>query len=233
MPAELIFDGKDFRREIMGIDPPQDIYTHISGIDLIRDEPGRYLVLEDNLRTPSGVSYMIENRVVERRILPEFFAHYRVRRVEHYPALLLEALRYLSPRGKDARRDRAAHPGHLQLGVLRAHLPRQGDGHRAGRGPRPGGEERRRLHEDDARPAARRRGLPPRRRRLPRSALLPRRLRRSASPASSTPGAPATSPSSTRPATASPTTRRSTRSCPTSSATTSASRRSSRTCRPI
>ena len=102
LPADLIFQGKDFRREIMDIDPPQGIYPHISGIDLIRDETGRYLVLEDNCRTPSGVSYMIENRVVERRILPEFFAKYRVRRVEHYPALLLQALRHLSPRGKDA-----------------------------------------------------------------------------------------------------------------------------------
>jgi uncharacterized circularly permuted ATP-grasp superfamily protein len=100
VPAELIYQGKDFRREIMGIDPPHDIYTHISGIDIIRDEDGTYLVLEDNLRTPSGVSYMIENRVIERRILPEFFAKYRVRRVEHYPALLLEALRAVSPRGK-------------------------------------------------------------------------------------------------------------------------------------
>ena len=101
VPPELIYRGKDFRREIMDIDPPHDIYTHISGVDLIRDEAGRYLVLEDNLRTPSGVSYMIENRVVERRILPEFFSHYRVRRVEHYPALLLQALRFLSPRGAD------------------------------------------------------------------------------------------------------------------------------------
>ncbi len=101
VPADLIYGGKDFRREIMDIDPPHDIYTHISGIDFIRDETGRYLVLEDNIRTPSGVSYMIENRMVERRILPEFFGSYRVRRVEHYPALLLEALRYLSPRGKD------------------------------------------------------------------------------------------------------------------------------------
>jgi len=101
LPAGLIVQGKDFRREIMGINPPQDLYTHISGIDLVRDEQGRYLVLEDNLRTPSGVSYMIENRIVERRILPEFFAKYRVRRVEHYPALLLQALRNLSPRGKD------------------------------------------------------------------------------------------------------------------------------------
>jgi len=100
VPPELIYRGKDFRREIMDIDASHDIYTHISGVDLIRDEEGRYLVLEDNLRTPSGVSYMIENRIVERRILPEFFSRYRVRRVEHYPALLLQALRYLSPRGE-------------------------------------------------------------------------------------------------------------------------------------
>jgi uncharacterized circularly permuted ATP-grasp superfamily protein len=100
VPGQLIYQGKDFRREIMGIRPPQQIFTHISGIDLIRDEQGRYLVLEDNCRTPSGVSYMIENRMVERRILPEFFAQYRVRRVEHYPALLLDALRFLSPRGQ-------------------------------------------------------------------------------------------------------------------------------------
>jgi uncharacterized circularly permuted ATP-grasp superfamily protein len=102
LPADLIFQGKDFHREIMDIDPPQGIYPHISGIDLIRDASGRYLVLEDNCRTPSGVSYMIENRIIERRILPEFFAKYRVRRVEHYPALLIEALRHLSPRGNGA-----------------------------------------------------------------------------------------------------------------------------------
>ncbi len=101
VPPELIYRGKDFCREIMDIDPPHDIYTHISGVDLIRDEEGRYLVLEDNLRTPSGVSYMIENRIIERRILPEFFARHRVRRVEHYPELLLQALRHLSPRGAE------------------------------------------------------------------------------------------------------------------------------------
>lgn len=101
VPAELIYNGKDFRHEIMDIEPPQDIYIHISGIDLIRDEEGRFLVLEDNLRTPAGASYMIENRIVERRILPELFRGYRVRRVENYPDLLLEALRYLSPRGED------------------------------------------------------------------------------------------------------------------------------------
>lgn len=101
LPAALIDQSKDYRPEIRGIIPPQEIRTHISGIDIVRDEDGRYLVLEDNLRVPSGVSYMIENRVVERRVLPEFFSRYRVRRVEHYPALLLQALRNVSPRGKN------------------------------------------------------------------------------------------------------------------------------------
>ena len=101
VPAELIYRGKDFRREIQGIRPPHDLYVHISGIDLVRDADGRYLVLEDNLRTPSGVSYMIENRIVVRRTLPEFFSRYHVRRVEHYPALLAQALRGLSPRGAE------------------------------------------------------------------------------------------------------------------------------------
>ena len=97
---KLIYNGKDFRREIMDITPPHDIYTSIAGIDLIRDEDGQYLVLADSLRTPSGVSDMIENRIVERRVLPELFTRYRVRRVEHYPDLLLRALRDLSPRGE-------------------------------------------------------------------------------------------------------------------------------------
>ena len=101
LPAQLIYQGDHFRHEIIDLDPPHDIYTHIAGIDLIRDDDGRYLILEDNLRTPSGVSYMIANRVLQRRILPELFTNYRVRRVEHYPALLLQALRQVSPRGQD------------------------------------------------------------------------------------------------------------------------------------
>jgi uncharacterized circularly permuted ATP-grasp superfamily protein len=100
VPVELIYQGKDFRPKLMDIEPPHGVYTHIAGIDIVRDGRGEYLVLEDNLRTPSGVSYLIENRIVERRILPEFFNQYRVRRVEHYPALLIDALRYMSPRGK-------------------------------------------------------------------------------------------------------------------------------------
>ena len=231
-PPQLIFEGKDFRREIMGIDPPHGIYTHISGIDLIRDESGRYLVLEDNLRTPSGVSYMIENRVVERRILPEFFARYRVRRVEHYPALLLQALRHLSPRGKDNAEVVLLTPGIYNSAYFEHTFLAKEMGIELVEG-------RDLVVKNDVVYMKTTHGLrrvdvdlPPRRRRLPRSAVFRARLRRSASPASSTPGAPATSPSSTPRATASPTTRRSTRSCRTSSATTWASRRSCRTCRP-
>lgn len=102
VPAELVYGGRDYRAEIAGIEPPLGIYVHIAGIDLVRDTDGRYLVLEDNVRTPSGVSYMIENRMIERLTMPEFFARYRVRRVEHYPALLADALRQLSPRGRSA-----------------------------------------------------------------------------------------------------------------------------------
>ena len=101
LPAELIYRSRDFRLPLMDHNPPGDIYVHIAGIDLIRDERGRYVVLEDNLRTPSGVSYLIENRMVTRQILPEFFTRYRVRRIEHYPALLLDAMRHMSPRGAD------------------------------------------------------------------------------------------------------------------------------------
>lgn len=101
IPPDLIFRGKDFSREVLNIDAPHDIYTHVAGVDLVRDEKGEYLVLEDNLRTPSGVSYMIENRILERHILSEFFSKHRVRRVEHYPSVLLDALRHVSPRGKN------------------------------------------------------------------------------------------------------------------------------------
>jgi len=100
VPADLVHCGKDYRPEIVGIEPPLGVYIHVAGIDLVRDSDGRYLVLEDNVRTPSGVSYMIENRIIERLTMPEFFERYHVRRVEHYPALLCEVLRGLSPRGK-------------------------------------------------------------------------------------------------------------------------------------
>jgi uncharacterized circularly permuted ATP-grasp superfamily protein len=75
------------------------VYCHIAGVDLVRDGDGEYYVLEDNLRTPSGVSYMLEDRRMMMRLFPELFQNYKVRPVEHYPQLLLETLRACAPRG--------------------------------------------------------------------------------------------------------------------------------------
>ncbi|MEA2708160.1 MAG: hypothetical protein QOF78_761 [Phycisphaerales bacterium] len=97
IPAELVYGAKMFRREMLGVDVPRDVYMHICGTDLIRDKSGNYLVLEDNGRTPSGVSYVLENRAVLKRVAPTFFDAYRVRSVEDYPYNLLQCLKYVAP----------------------------------------------------------------------------------------------------------------------------------------
>jgi len=97
IPAELIASCPHYMRETAGIKVPHDIYIHISGIDLIRGDNGVFYVLEDNLRTPSGVSYMLENREITKRLFPELVASSRVRRVSNYPLLLHEILLSLSP----------------------------------------------------------------------------------------------------------------------------------------
>src|SRR6266550_1746330 len=93
----LIYEGAFFRREFMGAAVPRDIYIHICGTDLVRDADGQYLVLEDNGRTPSGVSYMLQNRVIMKRVFPMLFGAYRVRRIEDYPYNLLQTLKYCAP----------------------------------------------------------------------------------------------------------------------------------------
>ncbi len=98
IPAKLIYSCPNFLREMMHVDIPHDIYTHISGIDLIRDSDGTYYVLEDNLRTPSGVSYMLENRSITYRIFPSLLPRNKVRSVKHYPDLLLRNLLALANR---------------------------------------------------------------------------------------------------------------------------------------
>ncbi|EDY85194.1 conserved domain protein [Verrucomicrobiia bacterium DG1235] len=100
VPAEVLNSSKHFRKEIMGLDVPRDIYIHICGTDLIRDDDGQYLVLEDNGRCPSGVSYMIENRQAMKRAFPRFFPKAGVRAVLDYPEKLLSALQYIAPNGK-------------------------------------------------------------------------------------------------------------------------------------
>ena len=93
VPAEQVLKNSQFRPEMMGVDLPGQIYSHISGIDIVRaaqpDGSGTYYVLEDNLRVPSGVSYMLENRKMMMRLFPELFAQHRVAPVAHYPDLLL------------------------------------------------------------------------------------------------------------------------------------------------
>ncbi len=98
IPAKLIYSCPLFLREMMNVSVPFDIYTHISGIDLIRDSDGSFYVLEDNLRTPSGVSYMLENRSITFRIFPDYIPRNNVRRVKEYPALLLQNLMALANR---------------------------------------------------------------------------------------------------------------------------------------
>jgi uncharacterized circularly permuted ATP-grasp superfamily protein len=100
IPASLIHSGAGFLREMVNVDVPFNIYTHISGIDLIRDSDGSYYVLEDNLRTPSGVSYMLENRNMTYRIFPGLLPKNNVRSVKDYPDLLLKNLLGLSNRQK-------------------------------------------------------------------------------------------------------------------------------------
>jgi uncharacterized circularly permuted ATP-grasp superfamily protein len=82
-----------------GLAVPGGVYSHIAGIDLVRDGQGRYCVLEDNLRTPSGVSYMLEDRKVMMQLFPELFDSHRIAPVDHYPDLLLNSLRETAPVG--------------------------------------------------------------------------------------------------------------------------------------
>jgi uncharacterized circularly permuted ATP-grasp superfamily protein len=98
VPSQLVYSCPHYLREMHSIRVPHDIYTHISGIDLIRDADGTFYVLEDNLRTPSGVSYMIENREITKRIFPDMLPKSNVRSVTDYPNILHENLVSLSPR---------------------------------------------------------------------------------------------------------------------------------------
>ncbi len=93
VPADQVFTNELYQVAMQGIDLHGDIYTHVAGIDLVKNTDGNWYVLEDNLRTPSGVSYMLENRKMMMRLFPELFATHAVAPVEHYPALLLETLR--------------------------------------------------------------------------------------------------------------------------------------------
>ncbi len=97
IPPELVTGNAQYRPEMKGLKVPGDIYSHISGIDLVRAGDGEYYVLEDNLRVPSGVSYMLENRRMMARLIPDLFARQQIAPVERYPDALLEILREAAP----------------------------------------------------------------------------------------------------------------------------------------
>jgi len=98
IPAERVLGNAQYRREMIGMDVPGGIYAHVAGVDVVRAGEGEYYVLEDNLRVPSGVSYMLENRRMMMRLFPELFATRSIRPVQHYPDLLLENLRAVARR---------------------------------------------------------------------------------------------------------------------------------------
>ena len=102
VPRERVLGNTQFRSEMSGMRVPGGIYAHIAGVDVVRAGEGEFYVLEDNLRVPSGVSYMLENRKMMMRLLPELFALQSIRPVQHYPDLLLENLRAVAPDGGDA-----------------------------------------------------------------------------------------------------------------------------------
>jgi len=104
IPAEVVLSAASYRPQCQGLDPPRRIWCHIAGIDLVRDGNGQIYVLEDNLRVPSGVSYVLENREVLKRTFPQVFEGLSIRPVNQYPSRLLEMLQTLAPAGaSDAR----------------------------------------------------------------------------------------------------------------------------------
>ena len=108
VPEDLILTSRTYRKECEGFTPPRRIWCHVTGTDLVRDKDGRFYVLEDNLRCPSGVSYVLENRQVLKRTFPQVFEASKVRPVDDYPNKLLEMLEFLAPE----------HIDHPTIGVL-------------------------------------------------------------------------------------------------------------------
>ena len=102
VPAEQVYTNAQYRPEMQGVKVPLGVYAHIAGVDVVRaGEDGAFYVLEDNLRVPSGVSYMLENRKMMMRLFPELFVQNRIAPVAHYPDLLLDTLRSVAPEGVD------------------------------------------------------------------------------------------------------------------------------------
>jgi len=100
IPREIVYSCQHFRRQMRGLQVPRNVYVAVAGTDLLRLKTGEYVVLEDNLRVPSGVSYMLTNRRIMKRTLPYLFRQYGVRPIEHYTQALLSTLRSIAPEGR-------------------------------------------------------------------------------------------------------------------------------------
>jgi uncharacterized circularly permuted ATP-grasp superfamily protein len=101
IPEDVVIGNPSFRHEAVGLDPPGGVHTHVSGIDIVRVGPSDFFVLEDNCRTPSGVSYMLENREAMLRLLPELVTRHRIASISRYPEELFDTLRAVAPNGAD------------------------------------------------------------------------------------------------------------------------------------
>ena len=99
IPPDRVLQNSQYRAVMQGLEVPHDVYAHIAGIDIVRAGAGEFYVLEDNLRVPSGVSYMLEDRKMMMRLFPELFAQHAIAPIDHYPDLLLETLRAVAPEG--------------------------------------------------------------------------------------------------------------------------------------
>ena len=168
VPRRLITSSTHYQRAAAGIRSPNGVRVHVAGIDLVRDEHGVFRVLEDNLRTPSGISYVVENRRTAAHVLARALRPAAGPAGHRVPDEAVARVARLGPAGADDPTVVVLTPG-VQLGPLRARLPGPPDGRRAGRGPRPPVPGRSGVDAHHRGPAAGRRDLPPHRRRLPGS----------------------------------------------------------------
>ena len=176
IPRELVYTCRHYRREMRGIRVPRDVYTTVVGTDLVRVGDGRFLVLEDNLRVPSGVSYMLANRQVMKRVFPRLFSNYGVRPVDTYGQALLASLRALAPAHRPDPVIVLLSPGVFNSAYFEHTFLARQMGIPHGRGPRSPGARSLRLHAHHGRAAPRRRDLPPRGRRFHRPGRFPARF---------------------------------------------------------
>ena len=139
VPRDLVEGNANYRPEMRGVRVRHGTYVHICGIDIVRDEAGKFCVLEDNGRNPSGVSYVVENRHLMQRAFPDLLDGAAVREVSEYGPRLLNALSEIAPGTGGCRPGRSAVAGHFQFSLLRARVPGPGNGHSPGRGPGPRG----------------------------------------------------------------------------------------------